>query len=54
MSEFRISYFTVLCLSFFNGKIFEGFENGLLSGLILFDLQQAFGTINHEVFPDKL
>ena len=37
---------TNLCLSFSKKKILKGFHEGLLTGMILIDLQKAFNTIN--------
>ena len=35
-------------------KILKGLDEGLLTGMILIDLQKAFGTINHEILFKKL
>ena len=35
-------------------KILKRFDEGLLTGLILTELQKAFDTINHEVILQKL
>ena len=35
-------------------KILKGFDEGLLTGMILIDLQKAFDTINHEILFKKL
>ena len=35
-------------------KILKGFDEGLLTGIILIDLQKAFNTINHEILFKKL
>ena len=43
-----------LCLSFFTDKILKGFDDGLLTGMILIDLQKAFDTNNHEILLKKL
>ena len=32
----------------------RGFDEGLLTGMILIDLQKAFDTINHEFLLQKL
>ena len=32
----------------------KGFDEGLLTGMILIDFQKAFGTINHEILFKKL
>ena len=53
-SGFRKNYSTDLCLSFLNDKIIKGFDKGLLTGMILIDLQKAFDTINHTIFFDKM
>ena len=34
-------------------KILKGFNEGLLTGMILTDLQKAFNTINHEILFKK-
>ena len=47
-SGFRTNHSTNLCLSFLTDKILKGFDEGLLTGMILIDLQKAFDTINHE------
>ena len=53
-SGFRKSHSTDTCLSFLNDKILKGFDDGLLTGMILIDLQKAFGTINHDMLLKKL
>ena len=40
--------------SFLNNKILKGFDDGLVTGMILFDLQKAFGTINHDIILKNL
>ena len=42
-----------ICLSFLTDKVLKGFEKGLLNGMILMDLQEAFGTIDHEILLQK-
>ena len=32
----------------------KGFDNGLVTGMILIDLQKAFDTINHDILLKKL
>ena len=34
--------------------ILTGIGNGILTGMILIDLQKAFDTINHEIFFSKM
>ena len=48
------NYSTVTCLSFLNDKISRGFDDGLLTGMILTELQKAFDTINTSYFLKKL
>ena len=37
-----------------NDKILKGFGDGLVTGMILIDLQKAFDTINHNILLKKL
>ena len=53
-SGFRTKHSTDTCLSLLNDKILTGIDNGLLTGMILIDLQKAFDTIDHEIFLSKL
>ena len=53
-SGFRKNHSTDTCLSFLNDKILKGFDDGLLTGMILIDLQKAFDTINHDMLLKKL
>ena len=46
---FRTNHSTNLCLSFLTENILKGLDEGLLTGIILIDLQKAFCTINHEI-----
>ena len=46
---FREKHSTDTCLSFLNDKILKGFDDILLTGMILIDLQKAFDTINHDI-----
>ena len=41
-------------MSFLTDKILKGFDEGLLTGMILIDLQKAFNTIDHEILLQKL
>ena len=53
-SGFRGNHSTNLCLSFLTDKVLKGFDAGLLTGMILIDLQKAFDTIDHEILLQKL
>ena len=53
-SGFRKNHPTDSCLSFLNNKILKGFDDGLVSGMILIDLQKAFDTINHDIILKNL
>ena len=53
-SGFRKNHSTDTCLSFLNNKILKGFNDGLVTGMILIDLQKAFDTINHDILLKKL
>ena len=55
-SGFRTNHSTnlYLCFSFLTDKILKDFDEGLLTGMILIDLQKAFDTINHEILFKKL
>ena len=53
-SGFRTNHSTNLCLFFLTDKILKRFDEGLLTGTILIDLQKAFETINHEILSKKL
>ena len=48
-SGFRKKHSTDTCLSFLNDKILKGFDDVLVTGMILIDLQKAFDTINHDI-----
>ena len=51
---FRKKHSTDFCLSYLNDKILEGFDEGLMTGMILIDLQKAFDAIDHDVLFQKL
>ena len=51
---FKANHLTNLCLSFLTDKIIKGFDGGLLTEMILIDLQKAFDTINYEILLQKL
>ena len=45
---------TYFCLSYLNDKILKGFDKGLMTGMILIDLQNTFDTIDHDTLLQKL
>ena len=49
-SGFHAKHSTDTCLSLLNDKILTGIDNGMLTGMVLIDLQNAFDTIDHEIF----
>lgn len=53
-SGFRAKYSTDSCLSLLNDKILKGFDEGLLTGMILIDLQKAFDTIDFKILLKKM
>ena len=53
-SGFRTNHSTNLCLSFLTDQVLKRFDQSLLTGMILIDLQKAFDTINHEILLKKL
>ena len=48
-SGFRPNHSTNLCLARLIVKILKGFDDDLLTGMILIDLQKAYDTINQEI-----
>ena len=52
-SGFGKNHSTDFCLSFLNDKILKGFDQGMISGMILIDLQKAFDTIHHNILLQK-
>ena len=52
-SGFCKNHSTDTCLSYLTDKILTGFDSGLLTGMILIDLQKAFDTINHDILLKK-
>ena len=42
------------CLSFLNDKILKAFDDSLMTGIVLIDLQKGFDTINHDILLKKL
>ena len=53
-SEFRKNHSTDTSLSYSTDKILTGFDSGLLTGMILINLQKAFDTINHDILLKKM
>ena len=51
---FRKNHSTDTCLSFLNEKILKDFDDGLVTGMILINLQKVFDTINHDILLKKL
>ena len=51
---FRKNHSTDTSLSYLTEKILTGFDSGLLSGMILIDLQKAFDTTNHDILLRKM
>ena len=53
-SGFCKHYSTDTCLSYLTDKkVQTGFEKGLLTGMVLIDLQKAFDTIDHGILLDN-
>ena len=44
----------ILASHLLNDKILTGIDNGMLTGMILIDLQKVFDTIHHEIFFSKM
>ena len=53
-SRFRKNHSTDFCLSYLTDKISKGFDSGLLTGVILIDLQKAFITIDYNILLLKM
>ena len=53
-SGFRKHHSTDTCLSYLTDKVKIGFEEGLLKGMVLIDLQEAFDTIDHSILLEKM
>ena len=53
-SGFCKNHSTDFCFSFLNAKILKGFNQGLITGMILIDLQKALDTVNHDILLQKL
>ena len=53
-SGFRNFHSTDSCLSYLQDKVSKGFDSGLLTGMILIDLQKAFDTKDHKILIEKM
>ena len=53
-SVFREKHSTGFCLSYLNYKILEGFDKGMMTGMILINLQKTFDTIDNGELLQKL
>ena len=53
-SGFRKHHSTDTCLSYLTDKVKIGFEEGLLTAMVLIDLQKAFDTIDHSILLEKM
>ena len=52
-SGFRTKHSTDTCISLLNDRILTDIDNGMLTCMILLDLQKYFDTIDHEIFFSK-
>ena len=53
-SGFGKHYSADTCLSYLTDEVRTGFEKGLLTEMVLIDLQKAFDTIDHGILLDKM
>ena len=53
-SGFWKNHLEELCFALLQDKILKGFDKGLMTGMILIDLQKAFDTIDHDILLKKL
>ena len=53
-SGFRKFHSTDSCLLYLQDKVSKEFDSGLLTGMILIDLQKAFDTIDHKILIEKM
>ena len=53
-SGFQKNYSTNTCLRHLTDKITTRFEKGFFTGMILINLQKAFGTIDHQILIKKM
>ena len=42
------------CLSYLNDKILKAFDKGMMTGMILIDLQKVLDVIDHDMLLQKL
>ena len=54
LSGYRANHSNNLCLSFLTDKTLKCFDEGLLTGMILINLQKAIDTINHKLLLRNL
>ena len=53
-SGFWKNHSTDSCLTLLHDKVLNGFDKGLMTGMILVDLQKVFDTIDHDILLKKL
>ena len=53
-SGFRKSYSTDTALTYLTDNLRSNMDKGLLTGVLLIDLQKAFDTVNHSILKQKL
>ena len=53
-SGFRSNFSTDSCLTYLTGYIKTQTSKGLYSGMLMFDLQKAFDTVDHDILCKKL
>ena len=53
-SGFQKNHSTDFCLSYLTDKISKGFDSGLITGMILVDLQKPFDTIDNNILLLKI
>ena len=53
-SGFRKNHLADTSVAYLTDKVLTGFDSGLLTGMILVDLQKAFDTINHGILLKKM
>ena len=53
-SGFRKNHSAETSLAYLTDKILTGFDSGLLTRMILIDLQNAFDTIDHDILFKRI